>query len=128
MMGKTLNTSENDDANVLFIKVLLMQWTNLKLDLKFGQRYNFSFKPPNISGEIYPYAGRFRPKVLLRLDVIDRILGGGAPALDDDGEQGDDEAGKPGNSEYPGAERDAIGEVGEPVAHDIIGDRYGDDK
>lgn len=61
MMGKTLNTSENDDAKVLFIKVLLMQWTNLKLDLKFGQRYNFSFKPPNISGEIYPYAGRFRP-------------------------------------------------------------------
>ena len=38
MTGKTLNTSENDDANVLFIKVLLMQWTNLKLNLKFGQR------------------------------------------------------------------------------------------
>jgi len=56
---------------------------------------------------------------LLRLYVINRILGGGAPALDDDGEQGDDEAGKPGNSEYPWAERDAIGEVREPVAHDI---------
>ncbi len=59
-----------------------MQWTNLKLNLKFGQRYNFSFKPPNISGEIYPYAGRFRPMVLLRLDVIDWILGSGAPALE----------------------------------------------
>ena len=56
---------------------------------------------------------------LFRLDVIDRILGCSAPALDDDGEQGNDEAGKPGNSEYPGAERDAIGEVREPVAHDI---------
>ena len=29
-----------------------------------------------------PYAGRFRPKVLLRLDVIDWILGSGAPALE----------------------------------------------
>ncbi len=72
------------------------------------------------SGEIYPYADRFRPMVLLRLDIVDGILRSSAPALDDNGEQGNDEAGKPGNSEYPGAERDAIGEVGEPVAHDII--------
>ena len=47
-------------------------------------------------------------KLLLRLDVIDRILRRSAPALDDNGEQGNDEAGKPGCSEYPGAERDAI--------------------
>jgi len=61
MTGKALNTSEKDDANVLFINTLLMYRTNLKLDLKFGQRYSFSFKLPNISGEIYPNADRFRP-------------------------------------------------------------------
>ena len=65
---------------------------------------------------------------LLRLDVVHGILGSSAPTLDDDGEQEDDEACRAGNSEYPGAERDAIGEVREPVAHDIIGDRHGDDE
>ena len=50
---------------------------------------------------------------LLRLYVINGILGCGAPALDDDGEQGDDEADCAGNSEYPGAERDTIGKVRE---------------
>ena len=82
MTGKTLNTSENDDANVLLIKALLIYRTNLKLDLKFGQMYSFSFKLPNISGEIYPYADRFRPKALLCLDAVDGILGSGAPALE----------------------------------------------
>ena len=47
--------------------------------------------------------------VLFRLDVIDRIFRSSAPALDDDGERGNDEADRPDNSEYPGAERDAIG-------------------
>ena len=46
--------------------------------------------------------------VSLRLDVPDGILRSSTPALDDDGEQGNDEAGQPGNSEYPGAERDAV--------------------
>ena len=46
---------------------------------------------------------------LLRLDVVHGILGSSAPTLDDDGEQEDDEACRAGNSEYPGAERDAIG-------------------
>jgi hypothetical protein len=64
----------------------------------------FSF----VSGEICPKAGGFRPKMLLRLDIVDGILRSSAPALDDNGEQGNDEAGRPGNSEYPGAERDAV--------------------
>ena len=34
------------------------------------QRYNICLTLTSISGEIYPYADRFRPKVLLRLDVI----------------------------------------------------------
>ncbi len=56
------------DANVLFINCLLIGWINLKLNLKFGQRYGFSFKLPNILGgnhDFYTDFARFCTFALL---------------------------------------------------------------
>ena len=41
MMGKTLNVLEKDDVNILLMNCLFMVRTNLKLYLKFGERYCF---------------------------------------------------------------------------------------
>ena len=66
--------------------------------------------------------------VLFCFNIINRILRSSAPALDDNGEQGNDEADKPSSSEDPRAERDAITEVAEPVVHDVPRDGHSNDK
>ena len=53
--------------------------------------------------------------LLFSFDIVNRILRRSVPALDDNSEQGNDEAGKPSSSEYPRAECDAITEIAEPV-------------
>ena len=76
------------------------------------QRYNKLLIQTNILGEIYLKWYRFRPFLSLEpfYSVLILLIGFSEAARQL----------WTGSSEYPGAERDAIGEVREPVTHDVI--------
>ena len=65
---------------------------------------------------------------LLRLDTVHRILRGGSPALDADGEEGDGRDGEEGQGEEPPVDGSALGEAHQPLASDVPGERCGEDE
>ena len=96
-------------AIVAILLLVFYFWCNT---FRTMQRYNKTIDTNKYFGRNLPKMVQISPisvvrAVLFCLNIVNGILRSSAPALDDNGEQGYDEAGKP-SSEYPEAERDAI--------------------